>query len=349
MIEPARVDSILVRAPNWVGDVVMATPGLRALRALFEGARIVVQLRPGLDGLLEGAPFVDEIRTVGSYHRGLAAMLREAGSLRRKEHFDLGVCIPESFSSALLQRAAGVRHVVGYAGGARELLLHQAVRVPEHWGKRRMVAKESFVLGLMQAVGCKEDDTRIALHTTPADEAAASRLFETHDLNGTEPIVALAPGAAFGAAKRWPAESFARLGERLAARGARVILLGAPGEAAVTAEVARAMQQPVVDLAGRASLATSKAIIRRCRLVVCNDAGARHIAVAFGVPAMVFFGPTAVEKTNLNLEEVTVFETDDTCRPCYKRECPIDHRCMTGIAPDRVAGEAEALLEGRLP
>ncbi len=342
-MDPASVESILVRAPNWVGDIVMATPGLRALRSHFDAARLVVQVRPGLEGLLEGAPFVDEIRPVVSYHRGLPAMLREARALRR-ERFDLGLCIPESFSSAFLQRLGGVRHVVGYGGGSRQPLLHQRVRVPEHWGKRRMVARETFVLGLTQAVGCKESDTRVVLHTTDRDETRASELLDRHGVEAGEPLVAIAPGAAFGDAKCWPVESYAALGDRVATGGARVTLLGAPGEAPMTAAVAGAMKEDAIDLAGQADIATSKALIRRCRLMVCNDAGARHIAVAFGIPAIVFFGPTAVEKTNLNLEGVRIFETDDDCRPCYERRCPIDHRCMTGIHPDDVAREALAVL-----
>ena len=208
-----------------------------------------------------------------------------------------------------------------------------------------MVARETFVLGLMHAVGCKEADTNVTLHTTPNAEARAHELLTRHGIDEGDAIVALAPGAAFGDAKCWPVESFAALGDRLVERGARVLLLGSPGEAERTAAVASAMKNEAADLAGQADLATSKAVIRRCRLMVCNDAGARHIAVAFGVPAIVFFGPTAVEKTNLNLECIQVFETDDDCRPCYRRSCPIDHRCMTGISPTAVAAEAEALLD----
>ncbi|MDP6981163.1 MAG: lipopolysaccharide heptosyltransferase II [Myxococcota bacterium] len=344
-MDPAAVRSILVRAPNWVGDVVMATPGLRALRNRYEDARIVVQVRPGLEGLLQGTPFIDEVRTLTSYHRGLRAMSSEARALRHGERFDLGICIPESFSSALLLRMSGVRRVVGYAGGLREPLLHQSVPVPSSWGRRRMVARETFVLGLMHAVGCKEDDTRVSLATTEEEEASASALLESHGIANTEPVVALAPGASYGAAKCWPAGSFAEVGDHLAATGNRVLLLGAPDEASITAAVASAMKQPAVDLAGQADLAISKALIRRTRLVICNDAGARHVAVGFGVPAIVFFGPTAVEKTNLNLESIAVFETRDSCRPCYRRTCPIDHRCMTGIDPQSVIPEAERLLE----
>jgi heptosyltransferase-2 len=319
---------VLVRGPNWVGDLVMSTPALRALRAGLPDARITVQVRPGLEPLLAGAPFVDRVATVESYHAGPRALWREGQRLRRAGGFDLGICIPDSISSALLMRLAGVRCVVGYQGPGRGALLHMPVPVPGSWGKQRMVARERFALGLALALGIESRGTQLELHVSAQEEAAAEAAIEWDD----RPCVGLAPGAAFGSAKRWPVQSFAEVGDRLAAAGARVLLLGAPGEAELTAAVAAAMRAPASNLAGALDLGGSKALIRRLSLLIGNDAGARHIAVALGVPCIVFFGPTSVDKTNLNLEHVTVMQTDDPCRPCYLRECPIDHPCMRGIA-----------------
>jgi heptosyltransferase-2 len=108
------------------------------------------------------------------------------------------------------------------------------------------------------------------------------------------------------------------------------------------------MAEPVADLVGAADLGATKAVIRRARALVCNDAGARHVAVAFGVPCIVLMGPTSLAKTNLNLERVRVLTADVGCRPCYLRECPTDHRCMTRIAPERVLDAVRpALAAGR--
>ncbi len=336
---------ILVRGPNWVGDLVMATPGLRALRAEFPDARIVVQLRPGLEGLLSGCPYVDEVIPVRSYHRGVAAALREGAQMRRQDRFDLGVCIPDSFSSALLQRLAGVRRIVGYAGGVRGPLLHHAVAVPAEWGPRRLVAREHFVLGLMRSVGCKERGTHLELSTSAAEDARVDTVLREHDLSASDTLVALAPGASFGPSKWWPAEFYARVGDALRECGARIVLLGAASEAGLTARVAGAMAHTPIDLAGGLSLGEAKALIRRASLMVCNDAGARHIAAAFEVPSIVFLGPTSLEKTSLNLDRIAVMETGDACRPCYERSCPIDHRCMVGIDPERVIALAQKILE----
>jgi heptosyltransferase-2 len=339
-----EADRILVRGPNWVGDAVMSSPGLRALRAGYPDARITLQLRPGLEALFEGSPLVDEVIPVRSYHRGLRALLGEGRELRSRR-FDLGVCLPESFSSALLMRAAGVRCITGYAGGLRAPLFHRPVAVPVEWGRRRLVARERFVLGLTAALGCQEQGTQLQLSTSADEEAAARAALAKHGVEPADRLVVLAPGAAYGPSKRWSTASFAQLADALALRGARVVLLGSASERGLAGRIAAEAVQPVVDLVGEVDLGAAKSLLRRADLLVCNDAGARHIAVSFGVPCLVFFGPTAVEKTNLNLESVEVLETAVACRPCYLRECPIDHRCLTHITPERVIELAYRVLD----
>jgi len=337
------VREILVRVPNWVGDVVMTTPGLRALRAGFPAARITVQVRPGLEGLLVGSPYVDRLIPVASYHAGVPALLREAGSLR-KQRFDLGVCIPESFSSALLQRLAGVKCVAGYGGGWRNLLLHRRLPVPAAWGRRRLVAREDFVLNLIENLGCKRQGERLELAVTPAEEEGVERTLARHGIEEGERIVAMAPGASFGPSKWWPAASFAQVGDALIRLGIRVVLIGSASEVDLSRRVALAMHEEPTDLTGVLDLGCAKALICRSSMVICNDAGARHVAVAFGISCIVFMGPTSLAKTNRNLDGIRVFETDVSCRPCYERDCPIDHPCMKGILPEKVVAAAREIL-----
>jgi len=334
---------IALRGPNWAGDVVMATPGFRALRAGFPEAEITLLLRPGLAPLVAGAPWFDAVVPVQARGAAPAALVREAWRLRARR-FDLALSLPDSFSSALLLRLAGARHVVGYRRGGRSALLHQAVSLPAGVGRRVLLARELHVLGLVEAVGAPSLGTALELHVTPEEDAAAREALAARGIGGDEPYAALAPGASFGPSKLWPAESFARVGDALAAAGARVALVGSPDEAPLAARVAGAMRAPAADLTAGATLGRLKALLRRARLLVCNDAGARHVAVAFGVPCVVLFGPTALEKTNLNLERVTALWEDVACRPCYRRVCPIDHRCMTRLAPARVEAAALALL-----
>ena len=330
------VREILVRGPNWLGDLVMSTPGFRALRAGFPEARISLQVRPGLAPLIAGAPWFDDVLPLRSYHSGTVAFAREAAELRRR-HFDLGLCIPDSWSSALLMRAGSVTRIAGYARRGRGFLLAPAVRAPAHWGRRRMVSRERFVLDLVGALGCPERGTHLELFTTPEEEARADRLGVERGLDLAVPTVALAPGASFGSSKLWPAESFSQVGDAACAHGAHVVVLGAGAETALADRVVAGMRAPASTLAGATDLGSLKAVLRRCRVLVCNDAGARHVAVAFGVPCVVLMGPTSLEKTGLNLDSVHVVDTEVACRPCYQRVCPIDHRCMTRFEPARVS------------
>lgn len=334
---PEKPREILVRGPNWLGDLVMSTPGFRALRQGFPDSRITLLVRAPLAPLLAGAPWFDEIRPLHSYHRGPLAMAGEAAALRRVG-YDLGVCIPESWSSTLLMSLAGVGYRVGYGGRngvrGRSLFLSQSVPVPAAWGKRRLVARERFVLDLVSAIGCATEDERLALHTTEAEESTAEALLRSHGIAPGTPLVAIAPGASYGSSKLWPAESFAKVGDEAARSGARVLVLGTSEEALLAERVVQGMHAGGISLAGAVDLGGLKAVLRRCRVLICNDAGARHVAVALGVPGVVMMGPTSLEKTNLNLDLVRVLETDVACRPCYHRVCPIDHRCMTRLSPE---------------
>jgi len=330
---------ILVRGPNWAGDVVMATPGFRALAAAFPDARRVLLLRPGLIPLLHGSSWFHEIRSVAASGREPAALVREAWALRR-EHFDLAISLPDSFSSALMLRLAGASRVVGYARNGRSWLLHRAVSLPREAGRRVLVARERHVLGLMEAAGALARGTELELFVTAAEEDEATGALVAAGVDPGRPIAALAPGASFGPSKLWPTHHFAAVGDALAAEGAQVVLVGSPAEHELASRVREGMRAHAADLTPGGSLGRLKALLRRARVLVCNDAGARHVAVAFGTPCVVLFGPTALEKTNLNLERVTALWHDVPCRPCYHRVCPIDHRCLARLEPERAIAAA---------
>ena len=340
---------ILVRGPNWAGDLVMSTPAFRALRKCFASDRITLQLRPGLEPLLAGSPWFDEILPVTSYQRGAVALWREGRALRRTRRYDVGVCLPDSWSSALLMRAAGVRSICGYRRAGRGPLLQRPVDPRPEWGRRRLVARELFALELMQALGCEPDGTQLELFTSADEEAQVDRALSLSQQQASGSLLVMAPGASFGPSKCWAPESFAEVGDAAALAGSRVAVVGTRAEASLVQRVCHAMRAPAFELAGVLDLGGLKALIRRADALVCNDAGARHIAAAFGVPAAVLLGPTSLEKTNLNLSGMRIFETDVPCRPCYKRECPIDHRCLTRIEASDVSAAVLPWLEHTQP
>ncbi len=320
---------ILVRGPNWIGDLVMATPAFRALRA-------------GLAPLVSGAPWFDAVETLAA--RGLSARCREIRRLRR-QRFDLALCLPDSWSAALRLRAAGAGRLVGYDRGGRRLLLDLAAPLPRAPGGRVLLPRERHALGLVEAIGCPTRGTGVELFVTREEEVAAIHALEEAGLDPGRPLAALAPGASYGPAKLWPAAGFARVGDALASAGAAIVLLGSARERPLAERVAVEMRASATDLAGRLDLGALKALLRRARLLVSNDAGARHVAVALGTPCVMLLGPTSLAKTSLNLERVRVLVHEVGCRPCYHRVCPTDHRCLRRLAPERVIEAALAEWE----
>ncbi len=323
----------------------MATPGLHALRAHYPEAKIVGQLPDVLMPLLEGAGLFDELWPLDSRGGGFAGWRSDIARIA-EARFDLGVVIPESISSALLMRLGRVGRVTGFARDPlRRALLHRVIVAPEAWGRRRMVSRERFVMTLMEALGIEEEACRLTLSVSPDEELRLAGALEKagtrlSDLVRNPPVV-IAPGASFGAAKCWPADSYAALADRLGGRGLPIVLLAAPGEHERVAAVSRAMRSEAIMLDGVLDLGALKALLRLARALVANDAGARHVAAAFGVPSVIFFGPTSVAKTADHLSLIEVLETDSDCRPCYRRHCPIDHRCLRSIDVD--AAEAASV------
>ena len=326
----------------------MATPGLRALRRAYPESWIVGQLPEGLLPLLEGSGFCDEFWPVVPRRAGFSPLRAEAIRLA-KVRFDLGILIPESISSALRMRWGGVGRVTGFARDPiRRLLLDEVVSAPREWGRRRVISRERFVMRLMSAVGVTSKDLTLGLFVTDEEEARLDAILSDQGFGIAEllrdPPIVLAPGASFGTSKCWPAHSYGELADRFAERGRSVILVGGPGEHSRIDAVRVSMKSNPIVLDGVLDLGSLKALIRAAGLLVANDAGARHIAAAFDIPSVVFFGPTSVSKTADNLDAIEVLETDHDCRPCYRRSCPIDHRCLRSIAVDDADAAASRAL-----
>lgn len=342
-----RSERIAVVLPNHLGDVVMATPALRALRRARPEARILGVVRQELAALLEGTPWLDALHPHPVYQtRSPLARLRARLRLARElGDSDVVLVLPNSFSSALLAALSRAPTRIGYRRGVRGWLLTEAIEPPRRNGRVIPIAMERAYLALLGPFGASSDDVRVELFESPEAGREAQELLGARALKPDRPLVSIAPGAAFGPSKLWPTAYYAKVARDLVGSGVQVALIHAPGEQALADAILAESGPGVASLGGEGmTLSLLKSVVRRSQLVICNDAGARHVAAAFGVAAIVLMGPTSLDYTNLNLGRTRILRTSFDCQPCQLKVCPIDHRCMTRLLPEAVSHEALAAL-----
>ena len=340
--------NVVVRAPNALGDLVMATPCFARLAAHFGPERLSLVCLPTGAQLLEGNEWFHRIIVFDrdDRHGGFTGRRRLIGELRG-HRFDLGILLPNSFGSAWQFYRAGVKRRVGYYKEGRSILLH-AGREREHDKAGNFVPKYTgqYFMDLLDTIDLPPGPLTPTLPLTDEDRRAAEEFLS--GLVPGSPLVIVAPGAAFGPSKLWPLERVSQVIDGLRADGAHVLLSYGPGEKA-TAELVQA------DLKDRAptmyglSLGVLKAVYERADLLITNDTGPRHIAVALGRPVICIMGPNDPRYSDLpTVERGEVIRQEVDCTPyrwpCQLKQCPIDHRCMTGISVERVLAAARREL-----
>jgi heptosyltransferase-2 len=339
--------SIAVFLPNWVGDTVMATPALRALRDGLPNACLVGVLKPYVAGVLDGTTWLDSL--VFLDRRGpLAQRWWTVAARLRRLNIDLAVLMPNSFHSAWVAWWGRCRSRVGYARHGRSWLLTDPLKPFRDSSRHRLPSPILDAYNRLAGhVGCSVVSNRLELATTCRDEEAADALWRDAGFADRSETVCLNPGAAFGSAKYWPAASFAALAQQLVdRRGSNILVLCGPSEQQLARQIVGLARRPGVhSLAGRTlSLGLTKACVRRADLLVTTDSGPRHFAAAFDRPVITLFGPTHIAWTETYHSKAMHLQKKVDCGPCQRRVCPLDHRCMNGLTPDEVYRAAAALL-----
>ena len=343
--EPRR---IIIALPTWVGDAVMATPVLRAIRGRFSQAHIAFLVEANARPVIDSSRWMDEVicwppRQRGSRRR--RGMVQLAAHIRRGR-FDWAVLLPNSFRSALLMRMAGVKRRIGYARDSRHLLLTDRLRVVRESGKIAVIPMVEYYARIAEALGCENPGDRLELFTEPQSDAFVRERLKSLGIADRRPLVVINPGANYGPAKQWLPERFAAVGDRLIERhGAGVVVTCGPGEEELAHSVSRCMKhQGFVLDKPRGTLSQLKSLIKRCDLLLTNDTGPRHFAKAFSRPVVTIFGSTIAKLTDTHYPRERKPRIKVDCGPCMLRECPLDHRCMTGVSVDMVYQACRELL-----
>jgi len=338
-LDPDQIRTILVRGTNWLGDAVMNTPALGAIRRSFPAARISILVTPLVAQLFTPHQWADEVIVYDRQgrHKGVAGRLRIARELRGRG-FDLAILLQNAIDAALIAWLAGIPRRMGTRTDGRGFLL-------THGFDQKTLGRVHHVdyyLEMLKSFGITGDEKRQLLCLTETErESARMRLAEAGIAPG-DYLIGINPGAAYGSAKRWYPERFAAAGAELARRwGGKLLIFGGPGEVAIAQDIEAALNGKCLNLAGTLSVRELLALIERCDFFISNDSGPMHIAAAFGVPLVAIFGSTDHRTTYPFSDNSMVVRKEVACAPCLKRECPIDHRCMTEVQAEDVVAAAE--------
>ena len=335
---------ILVRATNWVGDAIMSLPALQALRTRYPEAQIAILARSWVADLYWEQNVANDIVEYDSKvkHSGIWGRERLAREMRARK-FDIAVLFQNAFDAAWIAWRAGIARRIGYARDLRGPFLTNALAVPR---QGETPGHESYYYlellrraGLIESYGAVKE---IRLRVGADVKDRAEQTLRDAGIDPNRIRVAIAPGAAYGAAKCWMPERYAALADRLIDEfGAAVIIFGAAAEAEVARRISAAMRHKPISLVGQTSIGELPALLSACQLFIGNDSGAMHVAAAVGLPVVGIFGSSDPTGTAPLTPKFRLVRHAVDCSPCFLRRCPIDHRCMTRIGVADVYQAAE--------
>lgn len=319
----------------------MCEPAIRGLRSLFPDAQISLLVKPGVADLFAGHPALTRVLTYDAKgrHAGLSGKWALAGQLRR-QGFDLAVLFQNAFEAAFLTFLAGVPRRYGYATDGRSLLLSNPIAAPD---RHASVHQVHYYWDLLKPLGLTGDPVAPGLALFPEEEQAMAQRFAQGGLGSSDLVVGINPGSTYGGAKRWLPERFAEVTERLCrtiresrGRQVSVVIFGAKGEERLGQEISARLSSRSLVLSGATTIRELMAAVKRCSVLLTNDTGPMHIASSFQVPVVAIFGPTDWRTTSPFGSAHAIVRQPVDCAPCLLRECPIDHRCMTGVTVEQV-------------
>lgn len=334
--------NIIVRMPNWIGDLVMATPILFDLRKAFPEAHITAMCRSPLVELLLEDPEIDELFSFNKASLfGRRDEKRDIIEKLRQGKYDLGVLLTNSFSSAWWFWKGRVKCRLGYARNGRNLLLTHAI--PSNKKRQSEHLVNSYKM-LLEPLGIPLSETAPHLYITEKEISQARDRLKKYGVSEQQLVVGVNPGAAYGSAKCWLPERFREVTEKLLCHPEVVLVyFGDQGTESLVKEICQGLSSRVINLAGLTSLRELAALISACDLLLTNDSGPMHIADAVGTSVVALFGSTNEEVTG-PFNKGIVIHKHVPCSPCYQRTCPIDLRCMTRIESDEVYQKIISLL-----
>ena len=328
---------ILLVAPSWIGDTIMAQPLFQRLARQHASLEIDALAPPWVAPLLARMPEIARIIDSPFRHGGLDWTTRRLiGEQLRDGHYDQAIVLPNSWKSALVPFHARIRKRTGYRGEARYFLLND-IHTLDTAKHPQLVQRYAALAGPLDG-----GKLEARLQSTPEQQAAA---LAAHGLAADAQPVIFCPGAEYGPAKRWPAEYYAALAQRYGTAEQPVLLLGSPKDAPVGDEIVAQSKGTVRNLAGKTTLFEAIDLLAAARLVVSNDSGLMHVAAALNRPLVAVYGSTSPGFTPPLADQVEIVRLGLECSPCFDRTCRFGHyNCLRQLEPQQVIGALQRLV-----
>jgi len=340
----SNIKRLLIRSTNWIGDAVMTTPAVRAIRKNFPDAEISILTKSWVAPIFSNSPYVDNllIYDEAEKHKGMVGKMRLAKDLKQYG-FDAAILLQNAFEAALITFFAGIPCRIGYNTDVRGFLLTHSVPCTPQIKKMHQTG---YYLGILQGIGLETDGLGLDLVVDKKYQKRATEILEEHGISRADRLVGINPSATFGPAKQWFPERYAGLSDKIyEVFGANIVLFGGPGDIELGVRISQMMQHPLVDLCGKTKLEEAIALINMCSLFITNDSGLMHVAAALDIPLIAIFGSTNPITTGPRSKRSKIVRVSIKCSPCLKPKCPEGHlRCMDQIDIDMVFEAVKELL-----
>ncbi len=336
--------TILLRFPNWVGDVVMATPVAQCLRENYPQSRIIGIVRKYAKKVLEDTPWLDDILDCSDKKWG---DFWETSKKIRALEADMTIVLPNSWRSLLSVWIGRSKKIYGYKTRGRSILMDGGPEVVYQNGKPLPMPMAEYYLKICTFLSLKMPEAlKPSLYFSEKVRQQGEILLEKYGIQKADFVIGLNPGAKFGSSKCWPREYFSKLAELLGERKkCKLLLFAGPGEEEMAISIVKQSKAHIINTGDdRVDLGLLKPLVQRCQILVTNDTGPRHYAVALGIPTVVIMGPTDPRYTASNLERTIVLREEMDCSPCHKKICPGDHKCMRLVTPEKVLQACENFM-----
>jgi heptosyltransferase-2 len=329
------VKRILIRGVNWLGDTILTLPTVEGIRNLFPDSQISILANEDVCDLWRRFPFVNEVISF-KREKGLKFILEDfrIRNLLREKNFDLAIILPKSFHSAIQIFLTQIPIRIGYEYRGRSLFLNYKIpRTKEVLNIHRIL----YYKKLIEIFGNNIENACPKIFLYEEDRRVAERVLFNSGVSNGRLLIGINPGATYGLAKCWIPQRFGELGKRISKIwGAKIIIFGRNEEKSIAQEIINIMGNNCIDLTGKTSILHLAAILEKCQLLISNDTGTMHLAAALGIPVIAIFGSTNPKITGPWGSGHIVIKKNVPCSPCFKRVCPVDHKCMELISVDEV-------------